>query len=437
MLSQFKHHIGEFFPFLTKSKIVIAVSGGIDSVVLTHLCHQTGFDIVLAHCNFKLRGHESDDDEAFVLQFAEQLGLEAFVQHFDTEIYAEQHKSSIQMAARELRYNWFTELVARLGFDCVLTAHHADDNLETFLINFVRGTGLEGLTGIPEINGIFVRPLLPFSRIDIANYAKGNKLSWVEDKTNSSTKYLRNKLRHEIVPVLKAINPSLLNSFAGTLGNLSDSANIISERIDIFLDRAIIKVTNTSVVYNISVFKNTVNPKAYLYEVFKVYGFTQWRDITDLLNAQSGKMVFSNTHRLIKDRDVLLLSKIVVNEEKAMAIPKNTQEIQMPLGILFFEQANQVTKKEKHIIYVDKDKLEFPLTLRRKQEGDTFFPLGMKGKKKKLSKYFKDEKLSLLEKENTWLLCSGNDIVWVINRRADNRFKVTETTRTILKIELQ
>lgn len=436
MLEQFKSHIENNFQFLKNSKVLIAISGGIDSVVLTHLCHQLHLNITLAHCNFNLRGKESDADEHFVEQLAEMLNLEAFTQNFDTQLYAKEHKRSIQMAARELRYNWFGELAEQLKFDFILTAHHADDNLETFLINFTRGTGLEGLTGIPEVNGKFVRPLLPFSSSDIENYAKTNNMTWREDSSNKSVKYLRNKLRHEVVPVLKEINPNLLQSFKTTLDNLNGSSAIINDNINTFLGKVIEDVRESEVKFKVSEFKNLEYPRPYLHETFKDFGFTQWDDIVDLLDAETGKQVFSSTHRLIKNREHLLLSEIHVEADDAIEVLENDREVETALGVLYFDEVDENAPQQNNSICVDKDTISFPLTIRKKKEGDVFYPFGMKGKKK-LSKYFKDEKYSLLDKEKALLLCSENKIVWVIGKRADNRFKITDKTKHILKIELK
>lgn len=436
MLDSLKKHINSRLHFLYKSKLLIAISGGIDSVVLTHLCHKLGLNITLAHCNFKLRGKESDGDEQFVQHLADELNLEVFVQHFDTEKYAKEEKRSIQMAARELRYSWFDELSEQLGFDYILTAHHADDNLETFLINFTRGTGLEGLTGIPEVNQKFVRPLLPFSSAQIHDFAEENQIAWRDDSSNASVKYLRNKLRHEVIPILKEINPSLLHSFENTLHNLQGASHIIDESVDDFLNKTIEDIDDSTVKFKISEFKKKTHPKAFLYETFKDFGFTAWDDILHLLDAETGKQVFSSQYRLLKNRDHLLLSEISEDISGEIVISEEEHCIETPSGTLVFSPVETISETSSKIIYVDKDRLDFPLTLRRKQEGDVFFPLGMTGKKK-LSKYFKDEKMSLLDKENAWLLCSKNEIVWVLNKRADNRFKVTEKTKNILKIELK
>ena len=436
MIEALRHHINSNFEFLNTSKLLLAISGGIDSVVLAHTCHKLGLHFALAHCNFNLRGEESDADEDFVLQLADNLGLEVFVESFDTEAYAKEKKRSIQMAARELRYNWFEELADQLHFDYILTAHHADDNLETFLINFTRGTGLEGLTGIPPINGKFVRPLLPFSRADVEAYAQENKVKWRDDSSNVSVKYLRNKLRHEVIPILKEINPSLLQSFESTLSNLKDVADIVEDKMSDLIKEGVIKLTDFGCRLDIKKIKKHRNVKAYLYRFLNDYGFKEWNDVVSLLDAQSGKQVFSSDWRLIKHRDYLLLSELNTKEDEDIIIFKEDKQIETGIGTLVFEKTNQLNETHSNVIFVDENHLRFPLILRKWQEGDMFYPLGMHGKKK-LSKYFKDEKLSMLDKENSWLLCSGNEIVWVIGRRADNRFKVTESTKNILKIELR
>lgn len=432
MISQFKNHINTNLSFLYESKLLIAVSGGIDSVVLVHLLNQLNLDISLAHCNFNLRGLESDKDEAFVNNLAEQLGLEVFIQNFDTENYAKQHKLSIQMAARELRYKWFEELRYQLDYDYILTAHHSDDNLETFLINLSRGTGLEGLSGIPVINEAIVRPMLLFTRDEIEIYARANKINWREDVSNASVKYLRNKIRHEVIPILKGINPQLLQNFNNTISHLNESLDIINDRINNVSDE-IISVQEDTIEFNISKIKALNNPRAYLYELLKDYGFTEWNDVLDLLDAQSGKQLLSEEWRLVKDRDSLLLSQIELTENLNVLISSLDHPIQITFGVLYFEEVKEISTLDKDSIYVDNDLLKLPLIVRTKEDGDSFIPFGMEGSKK-LSKFYKDEKLSLIDKENIKLLCSGEDIVWVIGSRADNRFRVTDKTKTILKI---
>nr|WP_299116984.1 tRNA lysidine(34) synthetase TilS [uncultured Winogradskyella sp.] len=437
MLYAFKEQLKSHFAYLEHAKLVIAISGGVDSVVLAYLCKALKLNFSLAHCNFNLRGDESNADEDFVLDLGERLDVEVFIQNFDTKAYADQNKRSIQMAARELRYNWFNELAKQLQFDYILTAHHADDNLETFLINFTRGTGLNGLTGIPEINGNIVRPLLKFSREQIEDYAKENCIVWREDSSNASRKYLRNKLRHEVVPILKDINPELLNSFQNTLDNLNDTADIVEESLNVFTERAIVKGNNKTEMYKISEFKKVNNPKAYLFEMFKSYGFTEWNDVTDLLDAETGKYVKSNAHRLIKHREFLILTDSHSEQNEVSYLVDNVNsEIKTPIGILLFDEVDAAKQNLTTTIYVDSEKLNFPLELRLWKQGDMFYPLGLKGKKK-ISKYLKDEKLSLVEKEDTWVLMSNNEVVWIVGMRADNRFKVTDATKQVLKIELK
>ncbi|WP_424493798.1 tRNA lysidine(34) synthetase TilS [Salinimicrobium sp. GXAS 041] len=432
MLHNFLDHIKAQFPFLQDSKILIAVSGGVDSVVLTHLCKNSGLEVALAHCNFNLRNEESDADEDFVVELADALELEVFVEHFDTTSYAEDNKLSVQMAARDLRYRWFAELKEHMDFDYLLTAHHSNDNLETFIINFVRGTGLEGLTGIPAKNEFILRPLLPFSRAEIEKYARENHLNWREDSSNASTKYLRNKIRHEIVPALEELNPQLLESFEKTRQHLEQSSLLVEDYVSAIFSR-IANQTNEGYAFDIKLIKTIPNTKAVLYELFKPFGFTEWDDVLHLLEAQPGKMVLSGTHRLIKDRENLLLTTVPRGDDKVYEISEEESVLMFPIGTFHLDEVAEIDETGPDCIYVDKDKIQFPLVVRKWQKGDYFHPFGMAGKKK-LSKFFKDNKLSLPAKENTRVLCSRNAIVWVIGQRADARFGVEDATSEILKI---
>jgi tRNA(Ile)-lysidine synthase len=343
------------------------------------------------------------------------------------------------MAARELRYEWFHKICQDNGLDYIATAHHLDDNLETFLINFTRGTGLNGLTGIPEIKSNIVRPLLPFSREEIESFAEDNKLTWREDESNAKTAYQRNKIRHQIVPLLKEMNPNLLTTFQNTTNHLKDSQRIITDTIE-SVKKTVVSHAATGSIQKLDIkkLKQFENPKAYLFELLKSYGFSEWNDIVALLDAQSGKQVFSASHRLLKDRDYLLLTEI--NSAQANKVIYEIQEGQEILPLEHFKLfLKRVDLENQHddatnSVCIDIDKLTFPLRLRKMKTGDYFFPLGMAGKKK-VSKFFKDEKLSLIEKENTWLLCSNNDIVWVVNRRLDDRYKVQHNTKNILQVE--
>lgn len=428
----FKTNLQENFPRVFQSRILVAVSGGVDSVVLTHLCKKANLNISLAHCNFQLRGEESDGDANFVVELADSLELEVFVEDFHTEAYAAEKKMSIQMAARELRYDWFQELRKTLNFDFIFTAHHANDNLETVLINFIRGTGLDGLTGIPETNGFIKRPLLPFSRNEIEDFARNSNLKWREDSSNYSTKYLRNKIRHDIIPTLMELNPQLLESFAKTMKNLTQSSVLIEDYISALFPR-IAKQEDFGYSFRIRLLKTIPNLQAVLYELFKSFNFTEWNDVYDLLDAESGKIVLSKTHRLIKDRENILLTQIPEKEDRIFTILPEEEVIMLPIGTFHFEKVEQVEPVDKNTIFLDEKKLQFPLVVRKWQSGDYFYPFGMQGKKK-LSKFFKDEKLSLPQKENSWLLCSGSEIIWVIGYRADARFAVDDDSKNILQL---
>ena len=430
----FENHINKNLSFLKEAKLLIAISGGLDSVFLAHMCHHLKLDIVLAHCNFCLRGEESDADETFVLNLAKQLKVEVFTTHFDTNAYVKTTKQSVQMAARELRYNWFETLSKQLKCHYILTAHHADDNLETFLINLSRGTGLEGLTGIPVINNNTVRPLLPFTREAIKNYAKAHKITWREDSSNASVKYIRNKLRHDVIPVLKEINPTFLQNFNKTQGFLKEANTLIANQVVTVSKTIVKKIDKNTLEIDIKGVKALKEPKPYLYQILKPYNFTSWDDVLNLLDAQAGKQIWSKTHRLIKDRNCLILTKISLDTQNVIPVDIDKASQLFPFGTLAFTKVERIEDKNLSTIYLDQDLLTQPLKLRKWQEGDYFYPIGMSGKKK-LSKYFKDQKLSLLDKEHVWLLCSGNTIVWVVNKRADNRFKVTPKTLNILKIE--
>lgn len=433
MLQKFRKHIQANFPFLKDKKILIAISGGLDSVVLTHLFSELRYAVSLAHCNFQLRKSASNLDEEFIIKLSQKTSNQIFIKKFETKKYSEKKKISTQIAARELRYDWFQEIIHQHQFDFVLTAHHADDNLETFLINLTRASGLDGFTGIPAINGKIIRPLLPFSRAEILDYAKNNEIEWREDASNATTKYIRNKIRHQVIPVLKEINPSLLSSFGKTLENLQESQQILADRID-KVSLEIIEIKDGIIKINIDKIKALSNPKAYVYELLKEYNFTEWNDVYKLLSAQSGKQVFSKTHRLLKDRDFLMLTKIIIsNDFERFVVDEDQSEITEPIH-LTFEKVSKKSTENKQIIYVDKDLLKYPLTIRKWKIGDYLYPTGMQGKKK-LSKFFKDEKFSLFEKENTWLLCNAdNEIIWVPNHRQDRRFSSKVSTKNYLKI---
>jgi tRNA(Ile)-lysidine synthase len=434
MLEKLQLHLNTNFPFLKGKRLFLAVSGGMDSMVLLQLFHQLNYEIAVLHCNFSLRNLESEGDEEFVKYYCESKKIPLFIQKFDTKQFAEDAKLSIQIAARKLRYDWFYEQLVDENFDYILTAHHLDDSLETFLINLTRGTGLEGLTGIPTQNDKIIRPFLPFSRVEIEKYIQENNLQWREDSSNASDKYFRNKVRHAIVPVLKELNPNLLSSFQNTVENLQQTQSLVEDASKLVFQIVVQEEAN-QLKFNLIELLKLPNYAAYLYQWLKDFGFTAWQDIYDLVTAQSGKQVFSETHILLKDRYLLILyAKEIHSDKEEYFIPKELQEVKVPLNITFCN-VSDISNTNSNCIFVDEELLQFPLTIRKWQEGDYFYPLGMQGKKK-LSKYFKDEKMSLLEKSNQWLLCSNNEIVWVIGKRQDERFKITEKTNHKLQIKL-
>lgn len=433
MLNEFKRHLQLNFQNLLQQPFLLACSGGVDSVVLAHLCHSLQLEFSLAHANFKLRGIESDKDEEFVHKLAILYHKISYSTTFDTVDYMNKHKVSLQVAARELRYGWFSSILTEQHISMLVTAHQADDNLETFLINLSRGTGIEGLTSIPEKTLHISRPLLPFSREEILNYAEKNKLSWREDETNKETKYLRNKIRHQIVPHLKELHPNFLNNFLKTQAYLGQTANLLENHIEA-LRNTIFKKEEDVIRILFSDLKTLSPLETYCYELFKPYGFSDALAITKLFESLSGKELLSTTHRLLKDRDCFLLQELKARNNSFYKITEDDSSILFPLHIKK-EVVFNLEEISNECLYIDTASVKFPLVIRKAETGDYFYPFGMQGVKK-LSKFFKDEKYNQIDKENQWLLCSDNEIVWVIGRRADNRFKVSLSTKKIIKFTL-
>ena len=435
MENLFLNHLKKNFPSISASKLIIAVSGGVDSIVLFHLCLKLKLNFFVAHCNFKLRKKESDLDEKFVRDLAIKHNIKFYTKSFNTKKLSNNDNKSIQMVARELRYSWFEELSKELNVKHILTAHHLDDSLETFLINLSRGSGIDGLLGIPEVNDTVYRPLLIFKKDEILSYAKENKITWREDSSNKKREYLRNQIRLEVIPKLKEINQNLLDNFSKSIDRLQQSKSIIKDKMDDFI-KNVSFTRDEKIYFEINKIKKVSNIDAYLYELLKKYNFTQWDDIRDLLDSQSGKQIISKTHKLLKDREYLILVKNSEVENKSLLINKSSKEVAVSVGKIKVSIAKKISKEDLDVIYLDSAKLDFPLRVRNVLSGDYFYPFGMNGKKK-VSKYLKDKKISVFDKDKVLILeTSKNKIIWVVGMRLDDRFSVTDNTKEITKIEL-
>jgi len=418
-------------------RVIVGVSGGADSVVLLHLLHSLGYDCVIAHCNFHLRMAESDRDEAFVLNLSKILKVPYYHIDFETTKYAETHHISIEMAARDLRYAWFYELLEKHKAQAIAVAHHADDSIETLLMNLVRGTGLRGLTGISCRNGKVIRPLLCCTREEIENYLILHDLEHIEDSTNATLDYQRNKFRNVVLPLLEEINPSVRQTLYDSIERFEGNLAIYNQAIEKIQNEVENNAVDT-LMLDIELLKKQVHLPTIMYELLHVYGFgvTTIQQITEQLDGESGKLFYSNSHRLLKDRKCLIISKIAPVSDDIYWISETDTEILNPLRLKLSKIQiipDFQVSKEKDCVHVDAAKLKFPLQLRRWTEGDSFFPFGMK-QRKKISDFFIDNKLSRFEKEQSWLLISGEDIVWIVGQRVDNRFRVSEKTKEVIEL---
>lgn len=424
----FKLHINKKFNNFCDQKLLLAFSGGLDSRVLLDLLHQNNIPISVAHCNFGLRADASEKDAVFCASLCEQHKIPFYTKKFETKQFADHNKISIQMAARDLRYAWFNELKSEYELSHILTGHHLDDQLETFLINVGRGSGLKGLRGISTDN--IIRPLLPFSKDEIERYAIEKGLNWSEDSSNAKDDYLRNYIRHRLVPQWKAFNENLLQQVSHTFENISLAQEALTFVLDGFKQKHFI-AQKQGISIAIKALKELKPPAYYLHALFSPYGFGNLPDLSSLLEAQSGKQLMSQSHRLIRDREVLLLSPIMDLLDSGEIFWTPNADLLNPVKLTL--EKNKSSRLDTAIL--DPTLLKYPLILRKYRKGDYFYPAGMQGKKK-MSKFFKDQKLSLLDKENQWLLCSEQEIVWVIGQRVDARFiGNSETTKPlILKI---
>ena len=433
MVTAFKKHIAAHFPALADQKILVACSGGLDSIVLLHLLQKIGLTLGVAHCNFKLRGAHSDADLSFVETIAGNLGVPVFTTVFDTKTYAKTQGVSTQVAARELRYEWFYSTARANGYDRIATGHHADDDLETFFINLSRVTGLRGLTGITSNTEQLIRPLLPFSRAQIMQFAKKEGLFWREDSSNSTRDYLRNKLRLDVIPAFKGVNKTVLQNFQQTQQHLKESQALLEDYITL-VTKLVVSHTDAGYEIDSKQLQALPNTNTLLFELLYPYGFTDFKAIASILESEVGKKVLSKQYVLHKDRNHLVLTtREQVVDSRVYCIDAKQQSCTIPIKLNFTKVA-QVGEHEPHSLYVDAAKLTYPLKVRAWRLDDVFHPFGMKGKKK-LTKFFKDEKLSLLSKNSVWVLESGDEIVWVIGLRADERYKVTSATKEVLKIQ--
>ena len=440
MIEEFTNYIRQNNLFKKQDSLLLAVSGGIDSMVMAHLFIKLGTRIGIAHCNFCLRNRESDMDEDLVIEFAAENKIPFYSIRFKTKEHARKRGISVQMAARELRFEWFERIRIENNYDFIVTAHNLDDRIETMLINLIRGTGLTGLTGIKPLNNRIIRPLLFATRKKIEEYCNDNNITYREDKSNAETRYTRNKIRHLVIPVLKEINPSVKETLNETADRLSGIDEILKGYIDdIRLQISIVR--GTEIVFNIEKLNLHQKNKALIFELFSPYGVTgpSTGDLLRLMSGSTGKKIISKTHTLLRNRNELIVTPLVTSSREHYEINIVEDFLAVPgiksAGIRNAGPDYKITG-EKSVASIDSDKLKFPLIIRKWKAGDFFYPFGMK-EKKKLSDFFIDEKYSLIKKENTLLLESEGKIVWIIGERLDDRFKVAESTSRILMIEYE
>ncbi|MDR1584776.1 MAG: tRNA lysidine(34) synthetase TilS [Prevotellaceae bacterium] len=418
-------------------KIIVGLSGGADSVALLHILILLGYDCIAAHCNFHLRSNESNRDEHFVRKLCASLDISLHTIDFETYKYAGEQNISIEMAARDLRYGWFHELLEKEQAQAIAVAHHADDNIETLLMNLTRGTGLRGLTGIPVRNGKIARPLLCCTRREIEQYLSENNVEYVNDSTNASNNYTRNKIRNTLIPLLEEINPSVRRTLYDSLSRFGGSFNVYEQALR-RIEKEIVVNKGDTFKIDIALLKRQVDIPTILFEILQKYEFNAAtiEKIVENIDNEPGKQFFSTSgYRLTKDRKFLIVDK-PQNSTGNIFISESDREILHPLHLKiqrFVRPAGFSFSKDRNCVHIDAAKLQFPLELRSWQAGDSFYPLGMT-QQKKLSDFFVDLKLSRPEKEQVWLLVSGTDLVWVVGQRLDNRFKISDETIDILEL---
>tara|TARA_B100001758_G_scaffold247638_1_gene266317 strand:+ start:7283 stop:8596 length:1314 start_codon:yes stop_codon:yes gene_type:complete len=430
MINKIQRFITENNLCKQKDRILLAVSGGADSICLFFILKELGYYVEMAHCNFKLRARESDGDEQFVRLLAEKYAVKIHVKSFQTEQYSKKNKVSIQMAARHLRYTWFDELLSdnKNNLDYVATAHHKDDCVETFLINLIRGSGINGLAGIKEKYNLIIRPLLNISRDEIERYLRDHNQVFRIDSSNNDLKYLRNKIRLHLVPLLKEMNPKIKDVISDEISILNSVSKIFQEHV---LSKRKELIIEQDGVYQIKIMDllKLNNLEGYLFEFLKPFNFKNIKQIIRSFNSQNGKRFFSTTHQLIIDRNRILISDLLP-EGLSIEISETDLKISDPLSLTLSISENTKIIKDIKIAKLDFDKLSFPLILRNWCYGDRFKPFGMKNFKK-LSDFFIDEKYSILDKKKQLILCSGDDIVWIVGKRIDDRYKIDTKTKKV------
>lgn len=441
ILNKVEHFINTTEMLEKETPVIIGFSGGADSMALLDILITLGYKCIAAHCNFQLRGDESVRDHEFARMKAKEYNIPFKEIEFLSEEYATAKGISIEMACRELRYSWFEELLIETGAQAIATAHHQDDSIETFFLNLLRGTGIAGLTGINAINGNIVRPLSSISRQEIEEYLTIRNIDFITDSTNKEDIYQRNKIRLHLIPLLKEINPNACQSILRTMGYLRDTEKVYQYSIH-EIENKIVQTSNQDVLVDIDALKKTIAPKTVLFELLREYEVSSImiQDIWNTLDGISGKQFFTDNYRIIKDRQHLIISKRMDEQNVAnrAVIPAEATSIDYPihmrLDVLDYFPGFSIPK-DKNIACFDADKIHYPLILRKWEQGDKFAPFGMRGMKK-VSDYFSDHKFSLAEKDRLWLLCSNEQIIWLVGERLDNRCRITPETKRVLMISL-